>query len=57
MFVTNLYLVVMNKDPCAFWEAGTVFNVFFFYRETNSGRGRGLGFVCFKTEWDMNGAL
>lgn len=39
-----------------FREAGPVFDVFL-PRNKKSGRGREVGFVRFKTEWDANRAI
>lgn len=57
LFVTNLSPVVTTKDLFeVFREVGQVFDVFL-PKDRLNGRGRGFGFVRFKTEWDANRAI
>ncbi|XXG72547.1 hypothetical protein AAC387_Pa07g1616 [Persea americana] len=54
LFISNLSLVTTTKDLFdVFKEAGPVFDVFL-PKDKITGKGRGFGFVRFKTEWDAN---
>ena len=57
LFITNLAPVTTRKDLFeVFKEAGPVFYVLL-PKDRSSGKGRGFGFVRFKTEWDANRAI
>lgn len=57
LFVMNLHPATTTKNLFfVFREAGPVFDVFV-PKDKNTGRGRGFGFVCFKTEWNANRAI
>eukprot|EP00268_Persea_americana_P059851 TRINITY_DN7393_c0_g2_i2.p1 TRINITY_DN7393_c0_g2~~TRINITY_DN7393_c0_g2_i2.p1 ORF type:complete len:273 (+),score=44.60 TRINITY_DN7393_c0_g2_i2:1124-1942(+) len=57
LFVSNLSPTVTTKILFdVFREAGPVFDVFL-PKDKTSGKGRGFGFVRYKTEWDANRAI
>lgn len=57
LFVSNLSPATTTKNLFdVFKEAGPVFDVFL-PKDKITGKGRGFGFVRFKTEWDANKAI